>query len=355
MERLNLDDVDGLRRRDPAGALDAVASLPEQIEAGTQQAVLPALLPAGTDKAIVCGMGGSGIVGDLAVELANLQGEHPVFSLHSYAVPSWCDERTVFIATSYSGGTDEVITAARTAAAMGATVVAVASGGELHAEALRSRWKVFLSPPAGSLPRYAVGHLAVSTLYPLTHGFIPAVDWAPVSQNLRGRLREWGPENPEAGNVAKQVARAVEGTLPVVWAGPGIAGVAAGRWRSDLNENAKILAHSSVLPELDHNEIVGLGPDGSDGRPAVPVSLVCLREPDEDPRITRRFEATVAEVRDSVAQVVDVHAAGPGPVGLFFDMAMLSGYVSVYLALMRGVDPVSIASIDRLKRILAGS
>ncbi|HVL81791.1 MAG TPA: SIS domain-containing protein, partial [Actinomycetota bacterium] len=276
---------------------------------------------------------------------------------HSYGVPAWCGRETHVVVSSYSGSTAETLSALRAAVESGASGCAVASGGPLLEEAEGAGWAT-LRVPGGAMPRYAIGHLTVGALLPLgagPHHFVDRLDVGASVGSLRERVTEWGPDVPGAENLAKDIARRLQGALPVVWGGPGVTGVAAARWRSDLNENAKVLAHSAVLPELDHNEIVGLGPDGSAGRPDVPIVLVCLRDVDEDPRVSERFAATLEEVRAGVSDVVEVRPRGAGPLERFFDLAMLSGYVSVYLALARGVDPTTISSIDRLKQSLSGS
>lgn len=353
MEAVNLDDPEAVHRVDPSSALASVGSLPDQVGAWVTADRWDWAGPA-ADRALVCGMGGSGVAGDLAAVLAT---GGPVVPHHSYGAPDWCGPGTFVVASSYSGNTEETLSGMRAAAAAGSHGTAVCSGGELMKEAGRLGWRT-LEVPGGAMPRYAIGHLTIATLDPLTYGpdpFLrPFSDRFPgLQHHLSRRVTEWGPGAPEDVNQAKQIARRLDASLPVIWGGPGVTGVAAARWRCDLNENAKMLAHSAVIPELDHNEIIGLGPEGADRRPDLPISLVCLRDPQEDPRVATRFDCTVDEVRGSVTEVIEVRPQGDDPLTRFFDLVMLSGFGSVYLALLRGVDPAPIPSIDRLKQALS--
>lgn len=349
-------DGTSLTEGDPGGALRSVASLPEQIRTaariGRGLEGLPD--PEGIRAVVCCGMGGSGVGGDVLAAVAHEVGTLPVVAHHSYGVPAYCGPETFVIAASYSGGTEETLDAFRSARAAGAWGVAVTSGGTLGREATDAGWAV--APVAdGLMPRYAVGWMTVLPAAACQRmGFLRLPDgWDDaVVRHLESRLAEWGPEVPEAENPAKRMARALTGAFPVVWGGDGASGVAAVRWKNDINENAKTFAHAATLPEGDHNEIVGWAREGSDGRPGMRRVLVWLRESVEDPRVAARIQATRREVEASFDDVVEVVGEGDGPLQRFFDLALLGGFVSVYLAIARGVDPIPIESIVRLKNDL---
>lgn len=353
-----LDDRRELSVRDPGGALDAVASLPAQVReaaaAGTEAgAGLPG--PGDVDHVVVCGMGGSAVGGDVLAALARAAGPVPVVVHRGYGAPAHTGPRTLVVASSYSGQTEETLDAFRAARDRGATGLAIAVGGRLAEEASAAGWQV-ITPRAGLMPRFALGWMTAAPAAALEAAGLlrPAVGWAdgtPVA--LERRARSWGPDAPTDANPAKGLAHALLGAYPVIWGAEGASGVAAVRWKNDLNENAKMAAHAAVLPELDHNEIVGLAAEGREGRPAVRAVLVCLRESVEDERVGARFVASTREVAASFELVWEARGEGDDALARFLDLALLGGFVSVYLALLRGVDPVPIEAIARLKSALA--
>lgn len=350
-----LDDPKARAEGDPSGALEAVASLPEQVRgAGRTVSDLDLDdLPSAerVSSVLFCGMGGSGIGGGAVGAAATSSGRVPTVAHRSYGLPAWCGPGCLVVASSYSGGTEETLDAFRAAVEMDLRGVAVTSGGALADEADRAGW-VVARVASGLMPRYAVGWMtAVPALVLARPGLLSLPDgWAESAARLLDRrVAEWGPGSPRSENPAKALAHDLDGALPVVWGGDGVSAVAAARWVCDLNENAKTPAHAASLPEGDHNEIVAWAREGAEGRPAARRVLVWLRTSEEHPGVAARFAATSEEVRGSFDAVREVEGRGGDPLTRFLDLALLSGFVSVYLALLRGVDPVPIASIERLK------
>ncbi len=155
---------------------------------------------------------------------------------------------------------------------------------------------------------------------------------------------------PEAENPAKQLARSLASRVPLVW-GAELTTPIAIRWKGQFNENAKIPAYASALPELDHNEICGFA-----GMPA-PLSelaqLVMLRDPRHHRQVQRRFDLTRELVEPHVAGVLSIEAEGQSALARMLDLVILGDYASLYLALLRGVDPGPVEMIERLKERLA--
>lgn len=299
-------------------------------------------------------MGGSGIGGDAAAAAADASGRAPVVPHRTYGLPAWCGPSSLVVASTYSGGTEEVLDAFRAATGKGLRGLAVTSGGALAEEGTSAGWAV-VRVASGLMPRYAVGWMTAAPALVLGRlGLLGLPDgWAgEAAELLEDRIGEWGPDVPAAENRAKALAAELDGALPVVWGGDGASGVAALRWACDLNENAKIPAHAACLPEGDHNEIVAWAREGAEGRPSGRRVLVWLRSPGEPPGVAARFPATSEEVRDAFDVVREVEGRGRDPLTRFLDLALLGGFVSVYLALLRDVDPVPVPSIDRLKERL---
>jgi glucose/mannose-6-phosphate isomerase len=165
---------------------------------------------------------------------------------------------------------------------------------------------------------------------------------------LAGELAaEWGPDGADDSE-AKRLARALDGSIPVI-TGAGLTASVAYRWKTQINENAEIPAFASKLPEHDHNEVVGWG--GAAGR----LSAVFLEDPDGDERAARRIEVTAEIAADGAAVVERVTARGETRLERLVSLVLLGDLVSLYLAVLRGVDPVHVRAIDLLKERLAAA
>jgi len=342
---------------DTLGFVDAVRSLPEQLAAALQVAAgvdLTGLPDAADVRAVlVTGMGGSGISGDVVAAIAGPVARVPIVVSKGYDVPGFVDASTLVFAVSYSGETEETVAAAGAAATAGARVLAVATGGRLAAVA-RASGGIVIDCPPGLMPRAAVGALCAPLLVALERlgivsGFGPALD-AAVHQ-LEQRRAVCAPEVAAPRNEARELARRIGRTIPLVYGGGGLGAVAAARWKADVNENAKAPAFWNAFPELDHNEICGWGQHGDVTRQV--VTLVELRHDHEPTQIERRFAATRAIIEEALVQVLEVRAAGDGPLAQLLDLMYLGDWTSVYLALDAGVDPGPIDAIFRLKSELA--
>ena len=336
----------------------AVASLPDQFgeaaAAAAAAADLDPLSGQGFTNVAVCGMGGSGISGDVLAAAGSHDLTVPVTVLKGYRVPRFVGPGTLFFAMSYSGGTEETLEATAAALAAGARVVAVCSGGELAALAGRAGAPVIGCPP-GFMPRAALGHLATPLFVVCDRlGLLPGGEAAiKAAQAQAARRRDaCRPEVEGPANPAREVARRIGRTFPLIWGTGALGAVAAYRWKADVNENAKAPAFWNAFPELDHNEICAFGQHGDVTRQV--VTVVELRHDAEHAQLGRRVAATRAIVDETVAAVLEVRAEGDGRLAQLVDLMYLGDWVSLYLAFDAGVDPGPIDAIARLKAELAG-
>jgi glucose/mannose-6-phosphate isomerase len=348
-----LDDPAALAANDPSGMLDVVLGLGGQCRQGFRAGRAGVDLPSGdgiTDL-VVCGMGGSGVAGDVVEALYRGRLGVPTVVNKAPELPEFCGKDTLVVASSYSGDTAETLACFEEATGRGCRVVAVTSGGELGRRA-GARGAGVVLVPSGFQPRAAVGHLAFGVLGALeAMGVIPALG---AEVERVARLLEWlgeqiGPAAPTASNPAKAIAAEIGDRFPVVWAAEGIGAVAATRWRTELNENAKVPAFAGELPELDHNEVVGWSTGLGDR-----FTLLTLRHPLEHPDVAARFPVSVEVARSSGMPHREVRAEGDTPLSCLMWLVMLGSAVSVYLAALRGVDPTPIDAIARIKRELGG-
>ena len=352
---IDLDDQEALARADPGRMLDTVLSLPEQCRRGYRLGVDTAGLPSadGVDAVVVCGMGGSGIAGDVLAALFGDRLSVPVVVVKNPVLPEFCGKDTLVVCSSYSGTTAETLACYEAAASRGCRVVAVASGGALAERARAQGFPVVPVPEGMTSPRAAIGCSSFGILGALeATGVIPPVrlEVEGCAALLDRVATEVGPDRTREANPAKALAGDLNGRVPVVWGADGVGAVAAARWKTQLNENAKVPAFASVLPELDHNEVVGWSAGVGSG-----FSLITLRQRGEPPGVAARFVATLDVVRGSGLDHHEVEARSGAPLSDLMELVLMGDAVSVYLAYLRGVDPTPIDAIARIKRALEGA
>jgi len=343
---------------DSLGFLDAVGGLPEQLAAAHEAAgenIRAEDLPALDDisNVVVLGMGGSGISGDVLAAVSTGTMPVPVTVLKQYRTPAFVGPGTLAFAVSYSGGTEETLSMTEGALDAGAHVVAISSGGDL-ARLADERGALHVPCPKGYMPRAALGAL-VAPLFVCCYrmGLLPDAHLLMVKavEQLARRRDRCEPEVEGAANPARELARRIDRTVPLVYGGGALGAVAAMRWKCDVNENAKAPAFWAAHPELDHNEICGWGQHGDVTRQI--VTLVELRHGFEHERLAPRFAITRAQIEECVAGVLEVRGEGEGRFAQLLDLMYVGDWVSCYLALQNDVDPGPIAAIDHLKRELS--
>lgn len=350
----DLDDRGSLAAVDPQDALGAIERMPEQWLEAVTRARSCDNLPTrhGINSVVFCGMGGSGIGGDILAAIAWESGTVPVTVVKGYHIPAWVGPNTLVICASYSGNTEETLMCFDEACGRQARLVAITTGGAL-AERATARGVATIAPVEDLQPRQALPSLAVPALVACERlGLLVDLSAAltETAEIISSRVGLYGPDVPTSSNDAKALALALEGTIPVIWGQEGMLSVAADRWRTQLNENAKVPAYSNALPELDHNEIVGF----EQGAPGLQsIGLVTLRGPEENQRVTLRIEATLDRVKGLVAKTLEARAVGESSLARLMSAVVLGDFVSVYLAVRRGVDPTPVTAIDELKSRLA--
>jgi glucose/mannose-6-phosphate isomerase len=333
---------------DSTGQIDDVLDLADHLQDAlwrVESAAIEAVdAPGGL---VVAGMGGSAVGGRLALGAIGTRLRRPMVVADGYALPGWAGPDTLVLCSSYSGRTEETLAAYDDAVERRAPRVVATTGGALADRALRDGVPV-IPLPAGFQPRAAVGYSLVAALEaaalcgaaPSVRGEIEAA--ARLAAEL---VREWAPDGDEDGE-AKRLARALHGTIPVI-TGAGLTASVAYRWKTQINENAEIPAFASKLPEHDHNEVVGWA--GAEGR----LGAVFLEDPEGDERAARRIEVTADIAADGAAVVERVTARGDTRLERLVSLVLLGDLVSLYLAVLRGVDPVHVRAIDLLKERLA--
>jgi glucose/mannose-6-phosphate isomerase len=353
MNDINLDDPEFYQQSDPENMLARIKELPWQCQQAWQAAMsfnLPADY-AGVDRLIILGMGGSAIGGDLVRSLAEAEAKIPVLVHRDYGLPAFVNDRTLVIASSYSGNTEETLSAFESAMKTGAKKLAMTTGGKLKEIAEAKKIPVFTIEYKAQ-PRAALGFSFIPTLGVLQRlGFLrdksaDVAEAVKVLERLSAKLDE---KSPLPSNPAKQLAQRLHGCLPVIY-GAGIASEAAHRWKTQLNENSKAWAFYEVFPELNHNATVGFPfPPELVSR----IRVVLLRAPSFNQRVKLRYEVTGELLDRAGVEHEFVDSEGGSLLSQMMSLVSFGDYVSYYLALLNRVDPTPVNVINYLKERLA--
>ncbi len=340
--------------RDPRGMAALVDALPEHIEqalerVGTIEWRPPISKPAAL---AVGGMGGSAIAGELTAAAVADRAPKPMLVVRDYAWPAWVGRDTLAVLSSNSGNTEETLALADETVKRGAVGMVMASGGALVERAKAQGWPVHRLP-GGMPPRAALFHGWVPLtvlLADLGWAEDPKPAWREAAELLRERRRQWGTAAPEVVNPVKQLARALDGRQLMIASGPGAVAAVATRWRQQLNENAKVFAHSAVVPEQNHNEIVGWQVAGPATRS---VALMVLRDVEDPVEVATRLDLLAEYAARQGAAVHTIRSQGESRIARLASLVQYGDSLSLHMALLGGVDPTDIASIDEFKRRLA--
>jgi glucose/mannose-6-phosphate isomerase len=338
-----------LAKNDASDMLADALSLADQLRDATWKVESTGLSPwDATGGLVIAGMGGSGIGGALAAAAIGDEASRPISIVQGYELPSWTTPESTVLCTSYSGNTEETLACYEAAGAVGARRVVATSGGELGALARRDGVPVI--PIAGGLqPRAALGYVftaavEVAGLAGVAPRRTPELDVA--AAHLEELAREWGPNGP-ADSEPKVLAQALHGSIPLLY-GAGPTRPVAYRWKCQFNENSKLHAFDHVLPELDHNELMGW----ERAAELAPFAAVFLDDDDLHPRVARRIEVTREIIAGQASTTIVIPSRTGSRLQRLLALVLLGDLTSIYLAALRGVDPSPIAGIDTLKAAL---
>jgi glucose/mannose-6-phosphate isomerase len=320
--------------------IDDVLGIPDQLRDALWRIESARLQPAEAAGVVVCGMGGSAIGADLATAALGDRLTRPLIAVRGYGLPSWVTPEWTVLCSSYSGNTEETLGCFAAAEALGARRIVVSTGGKLT-EGAREAGLPVVGLPGIFQPRAAVAYMftVVAEIAALA-GAAPRVH---TEIDAAAAFLEQEAEALQARAAA--IAAELEGTYPVVY-GADLTTPVARRWKSQVNENAKLPAFFSELPEADHNELCGWDAPDAD------LAAVFLEDSDQHPRVRRRFELTAAGVAGDGAKTVRVETAGETRVARLLWATMLGDLVSLELARARGVDPLPVEAIERFKEAM---
>lgn len=293
---------------------------------------------------LVCGVGGSAIGGDLAVAALGNRLLRPVYSVRGYELPSWATPEWMVLCVSYSGETEETLACFAAAEELGAKRVVAATGGSL-ANAARDADVAVIGLPGILQPRGAVAYmLTIAAEIAALTGAAPR-----IHIEIDAAADFLAEHVDELQTRAAEIAARLEGVLPVIY-GADLTAPAARRWKTQVNENAKLPAFFAELPEADHNELCGWADASFTG---ARMAAILLEDTDQHHRESRRFELTAAAITEAGAEAIRVETVGETRIERLLWTVMLGDLVSLDIAEARGVDPLPIEAIEALKSGLA--
>lgn len=345
-----LDDANVLQQRDPRGALTVAAEQWQQVQFQAQ--VQEADHDGRTlTRVVMAGMGGSGLSSLLIKDWLGTRLTVPFEVVRGYDLPGYVDDRTLVIASSYSGNTEEALSCLDQALARGAQVGIVGSGGRII-DFAKQRSIGHVVVPGGVSQRMAMFYMLRASVSLLVNfGIIGSdipVQIAQTADWLRQETAKWLPDVTTDKNEAKQLALLAVGKTPVIYGGQ-LTGALAYKWKISWNENAKNVAFWNSYPEFNHNEFIGW----SSHPVEKPFAVFDLISNFEHPQILKRFEISDRLLSGQRPKSHVVNLQGETLIQQLLRGCILADFVTIYVAILNGVDPVPVELIEKLKRELA--
>lgn len=335
-----LDDLKFIHQKDVQDALGIAEKQWQQLEHTFDK---PTIQPK-VSNIVFVGMGGSALAAELLKSWQSLS--VPFEIIKGYDLPAYVGDETLCIISSYSGNTEETLSACDNAEKKQAQIVVITSGGKLAEIAKRQKHPI-LTLPTASQPRYATFYslVALATILDTAAITDDAVgELNNISQTLKQAVNEWRPDTVTEQNQAKQIALDVVGKSPVIYGGP-LLGAAAYKWKISFNENAKNVAWCNQYPEFNHNEFVGWSSHPIDK----PYAVIDLKSSFDNDQIKKRFALSAKLLSGKRPNPIVVEAQGETALEQLLWTVMLGDFVSIYTALLNGVNPTPVDLIEKLK------
>jgi len=348
------NDIEKITMIDKANMLDGLARFPEQIkEALTIAEAVQRFNFLKIDNVVVAGMGGSAISGDIMLSLFRDKLDVPLIVNREYDLPKWVNKDTLVICISYSGNTDETLSSFKIASQKKCKILCISTGGKLQ-DLAEKRGIPFIKIPGGIQPRAATAYLLFPSIIFLKKiGLLKTAIETDIEETIAVTtdfVTLNKKEVPEENNLAKQLAKKIFNTIPQIY-GWGVYTPIAIRWRHQLNENSKIIAHSDIVPECNHNDIVCWS-----GNPDISKQFSCILFRDKDEEtidMTTRLNFMRDLFHNTAGNVIEVSPKGKSQLAKMMYLMCLGDFTSCYLAVLRGINPSPVDIITELKKRLA--
>ncbi len=346
--------MEDITKVDASGMLDTIAHFPKQIEETislVDKSQLPSIFK--VDNIIISGMGGSAISGDIVKAFLRDRFDIPIHVNRGYDLPKWAHKNTLVFSQSYSGDTEETLSTFKHAYQKKCQIIGISSGGKLQ-EYCEKRAIPHINIPSGYQPRAATAYLLFSSLLSLKKiGILQNTIDTEIEEVIR-TTKEISKTNnksvTEKDNLAKQISSKIGKTMPHIY-GWGVYTPIARRWCTQFNENSKVIARYDVVPECNHNDIVGWSHNHEMSKQC--TCIVFRDEKLETLYMTKRLNFMREFFDDVAANIIEVPLRGKKTLEKMIAAMYIGDFVSCYLAIARGIDPTPVDIIVELKRALA--
>lgn len=348
-----MKDFANLEKLDKNHIFDSVDAQPDHLRLNFADSMADDITPSwgeGLENIVIAGMGGSALAGDMAKNWLGSRLARPLEIVRGYDVPEYVGPTTLFVASSFSGNTEETLSALEQAEKRSARIIVMTAGGKLL-EIARSKKYLTLELPQVSQPRLSpfAGLKALVCVFSdlgwigemdVRRELLDAANWLDVEKS------QLSLDNLQEDNVALALARHLHGQVGLVYAGPALRS-AAYKWKIDINENAKQLAFCNVYPELNHNEYQGwIFPEKKH------LAVVQLQSSLDHARVQKRFTVTQDTLKEHGFEPIVVHAKGQTHIQQLLWTIILGDYVSSYLGILNGIDPTPVDLVETFKKKL---
>jgi glucose/mannose-6-phosphate isomerase len=351
-----LDDMKTMKRYDVSDMLKLLETFPKQVRDAARIGAdfkLPDSYKCEYSNIVCAGLGGSAIGADIMRSYVADEATMPISVCRNYTLPNFVGTGSLVIVSSYSGNTEETISAYKDAKDMGARIIAITSGGEIQRMA-KADGNPCLIIPSGLPPRCALGYsffplLALMSKIGALHDKSKEVEETiRVLETLKDK--RIGSSVPEKKNLSKKIASELREKYGIIYGGQDHMDCVVTRWRGQIEENSKALASSHVFPEMNHNEIVGWANPRSLLKKFV---VIMLRDRSDHPRVARRMDISKGIIRKRAGKIIEAESVGDSLLARMFSLVYIGDFASYYLAILNKIDPTPVAMVTYLKNELA--
>lgn len=322
-----------------------IAEFPEQISKALKIGELSTINKHSKEikNIVITGLGGSGIGGTIVKELVENKIQIPIEINNKYTIPNYVNENTLVIASSYSGNTEETLEAIQHAINKKAKIIGITSGGKLAEVCKENKLDLILIPSGSRSPRACLGYSVIQQFFILKKlGFIDDF----FVENFKATKSLMESEEAAIKKETKEIAEKLYTKIPIIYAADSIEGVAI-RLRQQINENAKMLCWHHVIPEMNHNELVGWRTKNED------LAVIIFRNDTDYERTRKRIDVNKLVFKKYCSTIFEFWSKGNSLIEKTFYLIFFGDWLSYYLSEYRGVDSIEVKVIDHLKAELA--
>lgn len=338
-----------VEKYDPQNQFEVLKNTFQQIDYAWNNSIDPGnIKKENIHSIIVTGLGGSAMSGELLQNFCAGEIKIPYSVNRNYFLPEFADSNTLVIVSSYSGNTEETIAALSHALEKKCTIICISTGGKISQTA-REKNLPLVVIPSGLQPRYALGFSFFSLLK-----IFQLLKFIPDQNKYVNEIRDLWKHNGEVfsseGNEAYTLAEKIVGFVPIIYSAADVSSAVGYRFKCQFNENAKLHAFHNVIPELNHNEIIGWE---SYDESKLQAKLINILDETYHPQVKSRFKITAELASSGKMDVVNLSSSKNHLKVRLMDLIYLTDWITYYTAVLRAFDPTEINNINTLKERLA--